>query len=321
VEEEAVGPLKLVPQAIARPWGGGFLAERYGKPLPPDGAPLGESWEASDLEGHVSVVATGPHAGQPIDKVLGRPLPLLLKLLHVNERLSLQVHPDEQAAEEIGRDARPKTEAWHILWTDPGAYIYYGAKQGVSTDRLLEACASGDEAQVEAVVNKFPVSVGDTIMVPAGTVHGIGPGVVAYEIQQPSDTTYRLFDWGRVGLDGKPRALHFNEAQVAIRGPTRSDPRRETELVPGANPRIMLCRSPGFFRLDLLLVDLGELIISESRHVTFFTCMGGRGWVRSDAGEDVVSPGDTFCVPPDTDYMVKPGPRGLRLLHARIPKT
>ena len=138
-----MGPLKLLPQAMARPWGGRRLVERYGKAAPPDGAPLGETWEASDLPGKVSLVATGPHAGRPVTDVIGRPLPVLLKLLDAREVLSLQVHPDEQSAEEIGGDARPKTEAWHILWNDPGAVIYFGTKPGVSADELLEACEIG----------------------------------------------------------------------------------------------------------------------------------------------------------------------------------
>jgi mannose-6-phosphate isomerase len=313
------GPLKLEPQAIARPWGGRALVDRYGKPGPAGGAPLGESWEASGIAGRVTRVASGPHAGLALPDVLGRPLPLLIKLIDARETLSLQVHPDEQAAEEIGAGAVPKTEAWHVLWAEPGGAIYYGARPGVSTERLLEACESGDPAEVESVLNKFPVTLGDTIFVPAGTVHAIGAGVVLYEVQQPSDTTYRIFDWGRVGLDGKPRALHLNQAQNAIRGPTRSDPRRETELVPGANPRIMLCRCPAF-RLDLLLVDHGEFILPESRHDTFITAVGGDGVVRSDAGEESIRAGETFCVPHETDCMIRPGRRGLRLLHARIPK-
>ena len=314
-----MGPLKLKPLLIARPWGGRALVERYGKQAPEDGSPLGETWEASDLPGRVSVVASGPYEGKTITEVLGRPLPVLIKLIDARDNLSIQVHPDEQAAGEIGGLAQPKTEAWHVLWNDPGAGIYFGAKQGVSTDRLLEACASGETAEVLSVMNRFEVAVGDTIVVPAGTVHAIGPGIVLYEVQQPSDSTYRIFDWGRVGLDGKPRDLHFNNAQIAIRGPTRSDPRRETELVPGANPRIMLCRQPAF-RLDLVLVDRGELVLPESRHVTFVTAAGGSGWVRSDLGEEEIRVGDTFCIPPETDLMLKPGNRGLRLLHARIPK-
>jgi mannose-6-phosphate isomerase len=314
-----LGPLKLAPQPFARPWGGRLLVERYGKPAPEGGAPLGESWEASDLPGHVSRVESGRHAGRPIDEALGCPLPMLVKLIDAREHLSVQVHPDEQAAEEIGGDARPKTEAWHILWSEPGAAVYFGTRQGVSAQQLLEACESGETAEVESVLNRFEVAVGDTIVVPAGTVHAIGPGVCLYEVQQPSDTTYRLFDWGRKGLDGRPRELHFNQAQVALRGPYRSDPRRETELVPGANPRIMLCRQP-CFRLDLVLVDIGELVIPESRHVTFVTAVGGGGFIRGEAGEEEVRRGDTFCIPPETDFMLRPGPRGLRLLHARVPK-
>jgi mannose-6-phosphate isomerase len=307
------GPLKLEPIPVARPWGGFALAERYGKPRPAGGEPLGESWEATDVEGRVSRVASGPHKGRTVGEVLGGPLPLLVKLLDCREALSVQVHPDEQAAAEIGGTARPKSEAWHVLAAEPGASIYYGANEGVSTPMLIEACRAGDPVPL---LRRVPLVTGDTVFVPAGTVHAIGPGLVLYEVQQPSDTTYRLYDWGRVGLDGRPRALHIDRAAAAIRGPVRGDPRRVPGPVGGPRSRVNLIRSFAF-RLDLVLVDVGEMIFRADREPTFLTVVGGDGWVRSEDGEEPVRPGETLAVPPAAAFAVRPGRRGLRLLHAR----
>lgn len=301
-----VGPLKLEPIPVGRPWGGDALAVRYGKPRPADGAPFGESWEAADLDGRISRVASGEFAGQSVPDLLGRPLPLLVKLLDCRENLSLQVHPDEQAAREIGGTARPKTEAWHVLAAEPGAAIYYGAADGVSTARLLEGCRAGDP---EPVLMKVPVVTGDSISVPAGTVHAIGAGVLLYEVQQPSDTTYRLFDWGR------GRALHLEEAAIAIRGPGRGDPRRTMGPVAGPCARLPLVRMNAL-RLDLLLCDVGEMVVGPAREVSFLTAIGGDGALRSGAGEEAIRAGETFLVPAETEFAVRPGRRGLRILQA-----
>jgi mannose-6-phosphate isomerase len=301
-----VGPLKLEPIAVARPWGGDALARRYGKPRPADGGPLGESWEAADVDGRVSRVAGGELGGRTVRELLGRPLPLLVKLLDCRESLSLQVHPDEQAAREIGGAARPKTEAWHVLAAEPGACIYYGAAEGISTARLLEACRAGDPGPV---LRKVPLVTGDTVFVPAGTVHAIGPGLVIYEVQQPSDTTYRLFDWGR------GRELHLAEGAIAIRGPVRGDPRRLLGPVDGPRARLTLVRAPAF-RLDLLLCDVGELVVPEERDVSFLTAVGGDGTLVSDAGAEPIRAGETFLVPAEAVFSIRPGRRGLRLLQA-----
>lgn len=309
---DARGPLKLEPIPVARPWGGDALARRYGKPVPEDGAPLGESWEASDVEHRLSRVASGPHRGRPLPEVLGAPLPLLIKLLDCRETLSLQVHPDEEAAAAIGGGARPKTEAWHILAADPDAHVFTGAAPGVTTEALIDACRAGDPAPL---LRKIHVVTGDTIFVPAGTVHAIGPGLVLYEVQQPSDTTYRMHDWGRRGLDGKPRALHLDEAGRAIRLLPRADPRREPAFGPGPRPRIALVRSPAF-GLDLVLCDAGEVRVAPRDRVSFVTAAGGDGTIVSAAGEEPIRAGETFAIPPGTAYGARGGPRGLRLLDA-----
>ncbi|MHC4392895.1 MAG: class I mannose-6-phosphate isomerase, partial [Planctomycetota bacterium] len=196
---------------------------------------------------------------------------------------------------------------------EPGAEIIYGSKPGVTTPQLLAACKDGTVAKL---CHRVRVHVGDTIMVPAGMVHAIGPGIVLYEVQQPSTVTFRLFDWGRVGLNGKPRQLHLDEASFAIRGPAAaSDPRQETPLTPGPNPRIRLLKNP-YFRIELLLVDIGELVIAERPFITFLTLTAGSGFVLADAGRIEVSAGDTVAIPASVDFCLLPGPRGMRVIRA-----
>ncbi|GIW71739.1 MAG: hypothetical protein KatS3mg102_1281 [Planctomycetota bacterium] len=300
------GPLKLLPQPIARPWGGRALAERYHKPLPRGEAPLGESWEASDLPGAVSRLAEGPLAGTPIDQVLGEPLPVLVKLLDARQWLSLQVHPDERRAREIGGGARAKSEAWYVLWAEPGAEIIHGLLPGVDLTALLQGLERGS---LEGLVRRVPVHTGDVVYVPAGTLHAIGPGIVLYEVQQPSDTTYRVYDWGR------GRELHLVQAARALVLGAPEHAVLPTGLTPGVNPCIPLVRCPAF-QLELLLVDRGERVLFERAYTTVLTAIAGSGWLLADSGRSPVRPGETWVVPAGVDLCLKPGPHGLRVLRA-----
>lgn len=224
-------PLRFVPIPRPRVWGGRRLETIFGRALPP-GEPVGESWDLADLPGAVSVVASGAHAGRTLHDLveaepgdlLGRAqakagrFPLLVKLLDAHRTLSVQVHPDEAAAARLGGDA--KDEAWFVLNADPGAALYLGLKPGTGRAELARSVEDGEVASLLAPCAPRP---GDVIHVPPGTVHALGDGVVLVEVQQPSDTTYRLFDWGRLGSDGRPRALQVEKALEAIH--FGSDPR------------------------------------------------------------------------------------------------
>lgn len=233
-------PLRFEPILKERVWGGRRLAA-LGKPLPPVGPPIGESWELSDLPEGQSRVADGALAGRTLGELVrertdellgpvsldGGAFPLLVKTLDAAETLSVQVHPDAAVAARLG--GRPKSEAWVILDAQAGAVIYLGLRPGTTREALAAAIAAG---QVEELLRAVPVRAGDVVPVRPGTVHAISAGVLLAEVQQPSDTTYRLYDWGRLGLDGKPRALHIAESLEAIhleaapaplRAPTRVD--------------------------------------------------------------------------------------------------
>ena len=188
-----------------------------GKDLKED-APYGESWELHDT----AIIANGVHAGKTVADLIrlygtsligegfdpAEGLPLLVKLLDANDWLSVQVHPNDEQARDLEGDPRGKTEAWIILATDPKAKLVIGMKSGISQDAMAEAIRDNN---VESMLEYAEVAAGDVLYMPANTVHAIGPGIVLYEVQQSSDVTYRLYDWGRMGLDGNPRELHIEK--------------------------------------------------------------------------------------------------------------
>jgi mannose-6-phosphate isomerase len=224
-------PLQFKPIFRDYLWGGRRLAAELGKALPA-GTQVAESWEIVDHGQDQSVVADGPLAGATLHKLVadhseeifgrhppGQQFPLLLKFLDAQKTLSVQVHPNDEQAARLDPPDLGKTEAWVVLAAEPGAKIWAGLKQGVNRSRLTRAVADG---ACEECLHEFEPVVGDAILIEAGTVHAIGAGLVLAEIQQASDTTYRLFDWNRLDRDGKPRTLHVEQALGVInyeRGP------------------------------------------------------------------------------------------------------
>lgn len=213
--------LKMEPVLQSRVWGGRAL-ETLGRTLPDD-LPYGESWEVADLPEGTSKVANGPLAGRSLAEVrqlwgkdlVGehRVFPLLVKYLHAADDLSVQVHPGfrnlESLAEMFGEGVHSKDEAWLILDAEPGASILWGVKSRITRENLEAGLRDGT---VVDLLRRIEVKAGDVFRVPPGTIHAICAGVLLLEIQEPSDTTYRLFDYNRPGLDGKPRPLHIEQA-------------------------------------------------------------------------------------------------------------
>ncbi|MHC4158522.1 MAG: type I phosphomannose isomerase catalytic subunit [Planctomycetota bacterium] len=217
-------PLKFQPIYKRRIWGGQKLREVFKKDLPPF-EKIGESWELADLPNDKSIIINGELAGQTLisavtkypkeitgDENFSPPFPLLIKFLDAEDILSVQVHPDEQACRRLGEGV-PKTECWYIISAETGAVIYKGLKRGVSREQFAEAIEKGNVAELLAEV---PVEAGQCHFLPVGTAHSIGPGLLIAEIQTPSDTTYRVFDWNRVDETGKPRQLHVRQALESI---------------------------------------------------------------------------------------------------------
>jgi mannose-6-phosphate isomerase len=250
-------PLRFQPLFRRYLWGGRRLATRLGKSIGPE-HDYAESWEVVDHDDDQSVVIAGPLAGATLGELvqergpelLGRHaprtrFPLLMKLLDCNRTLSVQVHPNDQQAARQSPPDLGKTEAWVVIDAEPGSRIYAGLKPGVTPDQLRAALDAGTCAEC---LHDFAARPGDCVFIPAGTVHALGEGLLIAEIQQASDTTFRLFDWNRVDAQGQPRPLHIEQALAVTdfeRGPIKPQTPAPT---PDANrERLVACDQ---FQLD-----------------------------------------------------------------------
>ncbi len=205
-------------------WGGRKLDSVLGKSLPNSGV-WAESWEIVDHPEHQSIVQNGEFAGRSLREISAahpqwlfgdsktKQLPLLLKYLDCQRVLSVQVHPEDSYALRMNPPDLGKTEAWYIVDADPGSVLYAGLRQGVNKKQLHEAIEAGT---VENCLHRIEPKRGDCVFIPARTVHALGGGLLVAEIQQASNTTFRLFDWNRVDANGKPRALHVEQSLEVI---------------------------------------------------------------------------------------------------------
>ncbi|MEW6249298.1 MAG: type I phosphomannose isomerase catalytic subunit [Planctomycetota bacterium] len=224
-------PVVFDPILKPKPWGGQRLADLFGKVLP-EHTPIGESWELASLPEAESRVRGGPLAGRTLAELVelwgagllgdapapGGRFPVLIKFLDACQNLSVQVHPRPRTADPW--EPGVKHEAWYVLHAEPGAHVYIGARDGVGVDDFRRA---GDSPAVVDLLRCWDARPGQFFYLPSGTPHALGAGVVVAEIQTPSDVTYRLYDWGRVDLDGRPRALHMAEALECLRCDTPVD--------------------------------------------------------------------------------------------------
>lgn len=298
-------PFLFSPRFKERVWGGRELARLYGKPLP-EGGPIGESWELTDRPGDVSVITNGPLAGRDLrwlmashapallgnaQSLQGR-FPLLIKLLDARDKLSLQVHPPAAKAAVLGGE--PKTEMWYVADAEPGAQLYVGLKPGVDRAEFERRIQDGSVAEC---FHRVPVKAGSVMFLPSGRVHAIGAGLVLFEIQQNSDTTYRVFDWNRVGLDGKPRELHIEASLASIDfadvAPGLVDaPYTETA---GQRKRVLV-RDP-LFAVQETTVRAGVLVPLPPGLMQIIACVQGRLTVAHGGSHWALGAGE-FCLVP-----------------------
>jgi mannose-6-phosphate isomerase len=277
-------PILFHPLYMERVWGGRRLEDLPGKALP-SGVPIGELWEVVDREEAQSIVREGALQGVSLHElwtnhraaIFGEAyiastaprFPLLVKLLDASEKLSVQVHPPLDKAVELRGE--PKTEVWYFLDSLPGAFIYAGLKKGVTRagfESLLE------RGGVESALHQVPVKTGESIFIPSGRLHAIGGGNVIIEFQQNSDTTYRVFDWNRVGLDGKPRALHIKESMASV-----DFKDFEPQVKPASEPLVADCP---FFHIEKVRLTAPRDLRPAGRFALVVvvegavTCLGGR---------------------------------------------
>ena len=306
-----VCPLIFEPIYKPRIWGGRRLAELFERPLP--GAdPIGESWEVADLADDRSVARAGEQArgrnlGQlvrewgsdllgPAAPADGR-FPLLIKFLDARDVLSVQVHPDETMAAAIGGGVRPKNEAWYIVAADENAVIYRGLKPGVDRKALLEAL---ETEGIEQVLRRIPVRAGHCYYLPGGTLHALGAGVVAAEVQTPSDVTYRLHDWGRIEpATGNGRPLHVEEAMRCIAFESRDYPEEKRSHVASVWTSMSRLITSGSFIVERVRMTVGIDQPIPYAEMVIWMILQGRGRIGYGKAGDAVafSPGDTVVLP------------------------
>ncbi len=296
-------PLLFEPVFKERVWGGRRLSRWF--PALPEGR-IGEAWVLSGHPQGPTRVANGPLAGETLPALQGRfgaelvgtrgaaaksgGFPLLFKLLDANDDLSVQVHPSDDY-EGLPPGELGKTEMWVVLDAEPGAKVVYGLKEGVTRDDFATAVAEGRTMEV---LQQREVRPGDVLYVPAGTVHALGTGLLVAEIQQSSDTTYRVYDYNRLGLDGKPRELHIEHA-LAVAGYGKPP-----EVVhpgdPGTNRWQEIVRSPYFVTCQGRCAGEWAQEISPESFQAIMV-LEGSGSIRWDGGETPLQAGATALVP------------------------
>jgi mannose-6-phosphate isomerase len=316
-------PLVFTPAYHVLVWGGRRMA-RWRRDLPE--GPVGESWDLADHQRGMSVVAEGPLAGRTLGELTrahGRELvgaawdggefPLLVKLIDASDRLSVQVHPDDALARSLGVGTRGKTECWLVL--EDGGELFVGLKPGVTRAAFEAARAAG---RVADCLQRHVVGDGDFAFLPARTVHALGTGTLIYEVQQTCDVTFRVDDWGRVGLDGKPRQLHVEQslATIDFSGETGGGV---------CNPPFGACRAGGTVRE---LATCRYFQVEERRAAqtsggghggfSIVTCLRGSGSLSTAAGAVRLQPMRTCLVPAAAGAWQALADAGdLRLLIAR----
>lgn len=287
---------EFAPALFERVWGGSQLAARFpGEPHAD--APLGEAWLISDHPQHNSRVVTGPHAGKSLHELLclderallgrwpglsrGGRFPLMLKLLDCTDVLSVQIHPDDALSAALCEEDGGKTEMWYFVEATPGAEIICGLRDAPDAATLKAAAQDGT---IGALLRRWPVSGGDAALVKAGTVHALGKGLLAAEIQQTSDVTYRLFDWNRVGIDGKPRELHIDKAMQCVALHTPFDGLAVPLPLDAREAQRELLGACPFFAAERLSLDNGAET-RETRGESFHILLGLEGELTISAGE------------------------------------
>ena len=332
MSESLLYPMLLAPIYKEKIWGGRLMEKLLNKKLPADQL-IGESWELSVYRNDITQVVNGPLAGTKFDELsrnfplelTGRtpaadePFPLLTKFIDSNQLLSLQVHPPDSYAMEHDSEYG-KTECWYVVFAQPGASIIRGLKPGTSPEAFRRALETSQG--VGKMVRCFPVQTGDFIFMPTGVVHAICQGTIILEIEQNSDMTYRLNDWGRVGPDGKPRPIHLDKGMDVIDFDNQSPDKIEGISYFEAGNRISHMASCRYFSVEIL--DLESTCRVDTGATTFvvLTVVEGEVTVSGEEGEKVRAiKGDTVFLPASLPTATLVPGRTCRIVKAYIDPT
>ncbi len=321
-------PYLLIPCYKNYVWGGERIPRLFNRTLPP--GRYAESWEVADRPEGSSTVANGPLSGKTLTDVVrdlgplllgsrrdGR-FPLLIKLIDAATRLSLQVHPSEETAALV--HGEPKTEAWYVLDAPPGAAVLAGLRAGATPALFSEPFGI---TEVEQAVDELPVAPGDLVFLPGGCVHALTAGCLVLEIQQSSDTTFRLFDWGRVDDQGRPRPLHVKEAVQVMRA--EAQPVRIPRPIPSSAPEphgILTLWHSRHFRIESILLrqSLSATLEEDTFHALFVE--EGTVDIQPPRGPALTAQRGCSCLLPAGlgGYDLTPGTPAARLLRTSMPQ-
>lgn len=325
---KSVEMLKFNPLLKCPVWGGERIAPYKG--LVTSERQIGESWELSGLAGNESIVAEGPDCGHTLRELLvregeklvgkanyarfGEEFPLLVKFIDAREDLSIQVHPNDQLARER-HACSGKSELWYVVRADEGACLRVGFNRPVTPEEYEKAV---EEHRIVELMAEYPIAPGDLFYLPAGRIHTIGAGSMVVEIQQPSNITYRIYDYGRAGVDGEPRELHTELAREAIDYTYLED--YQTHYTPRKDEAVQLARNEYF---TTTLFDLSRPQILDLDWLDSFVvlvCTVGEGTLTDDKGRTIsIRQGETVLVPAEAKCLqMTPKGEQLKLLTAWI---
>ncbi|MBU0640397.1 MAG: class I mannose-6-phosphate isomerase [Planctomycetes bacterium] len=323
-------PVVFEPLYKVKPWGGRALARLFDKQLPPD-QPIGESWELVSLPDNESRVAAGPLAGRTLSDLIemwGKDLlgaaaladgrfPLLIKFLDAHENLSVQVHPKPAPDDPAGWQSGIKHETWYVLDAEPGAEFYIGLKPDIQPQDVADAA---NTPRMSGLLRRWPVKAGNCFYLPSGTVHALGAGIVVAEIQTPSDVTYRLYDWDRVGVDGQPRELHIEQALRNIRYDVPDQqivqPRSHTADMFATVTRVVACER---FVLDKLRLAEGISKHLPHAEMAIWVVLSGFGKLARERYECSYQAGDVVLIPADCAQIRADIESDCEILEVKVP--
>ena len=322
-------PLKFKPILKTLVWGGEKIAPFKG--ITTDQHNIGESWELSGVKGNESVVANGEFAGKTITELVhefkgkligeenyrrtGDQFPLLIKFIDAKQDLSIQVHPDDELAAARHNGSKGKTEMWYVVAADKDAHLMSGLTREITPE---EYEAKVNDHTITDVLHDYKVAPGDVFFLPAGRIHSIGSGSFIAEIQQTSDITYRIYDFGRLGLDGKPRELHTELAKSAIDYTVHPDYRTNYKKEKDRENVLVDCK---YFTTSLY--DLDRTVTRDLKNLDSFLiviCIAGKGTLKDAEGHEVtLHQGETVLVPADCNAVTfSPDGQGMQLLTSYV---
>lgn len=323
-------PYLFAPVFKEKIWGGQALASRLGKAIDPRAA-IGESWEISGFDNDLTRVISPAAHGATIPELLrdfggnllGERLcadsfPLLYKYIDANDKLSVQVHPNDSQAQANGWGRYGKTESWYVVDAQPGAQLIMGFKKGVRIDDVRRGI---EDSTLEALLNYIDVRAGDVLYIPAGTVHAILAGVLLYEVQQSSDTTLRLYDWGRLDAGGKPRRLHVGESlevlDTAYHEQHKIPPVVCDDYAPCNHTYRVAC---DYFALEeFSFVKAHAIELAPRRSFRAAAFLDGEGELSWPGGRMQVKRGDSVLVPANVHALRLDASSGTKMLVSWVP--